>query len=333
MSVADILNSWKNKKFRPVYWIEGEEDYYIDQIVQFAEKHLLSEDQASFNLSIFYGKDTDNSSITNACRRYPMFAEYQVVILKEAQHLKDIEALLPYFQNPSSSTILVVAYKQKTLDKRKAFYKQVMSSAVYFNSQKIADYKLSGWIKSLLEEKGFSINGKSIALIDEHIGNDLGRINNEIDKIALNLKGRKAITEDDIEQYIGINKEYNIFELYDALASKNAEKAFKIIYYFEKNPKAAPMVYLMATLYGQITKVYEAFGKQDRSDAGLSGLFYHKTALQQAKAMMANYGYPGVEKMLLLLHHYNLKAIGVGSVNVSDASLLKEMVSKMMNAA
>lgn len=333
MGVEQIIDSWKKKQFKPVYWIEGEEDYYIDQIINYAEKHILTAEEASFNLTIFYGKDAEVGDIMNACKRYPMFSEFQLVILKEAQQLRDVEVLLPYIQNPLSSTIFIVAHKHKTLDKRKALYKQVNKTAIYFNSPKLADYKLSAWIKELLDSKGFSMSAKSITLIEEHIGNDLGRISNEIEKIALNLAGRTVITEDDIEEYIGINKEYNIFELYDALSSKNTEKAFKIIFYYEKNPKAGPMIYLMATLYSQISKVYEAFGLKDQSDSGLSKLFYSRPQLLQAKMLMKNYGFEGVQKMLILLHHYNLKNIGIGSTNVSEASLLKEMVSKMMTAA
>lgn len=333
MTVEQIISSWQKRHFKTVYWLEGEEDFYIDQLIHFAEKQLLTEEEASFNLTVFYGKDAEIPTIINACKRYPMFSEFQVVILKEAQQLKDIEALLPYIQNPLSTTIFIVAHKQKTLDKRKNLYKQINSSAVYFNSQKIPDYKLGAWIKTLLDAKGFTMTPKAISLIEDHIGNDLNRIGNEIDKIALNLNGRKKITEEDIEQYIGINKEYNIFELYDALATKNAEKAFRIIFYYEKNPKAGPLVYLMATLYGQISKVYEVFGLKDTSDAGLSKLIYNKSAQLQARSFMKNYGFDGVQRMLVLLHHYNLKSIGIGSNGAADASLLKEMVIKMMSAA
>lgn len=333
MSVDQIIESWQKKQFKPVYWIEGEEDFYIDQIIQYAEKNILTLDEAAFNLTIFYGKDAEISDMINACRRYPMFAEFQVVILKEAQQLRDVEALLAYIEKPLSTTIFIVAHKQKTIDKRKSLYKQINKSAVYFNSQKIPDYKLGAWIKSLLDAKGFTMSAKSVTLIEDHIGNDLNRIVNEIDKIALNLAGRTEITEDDIEEYIGINKEYNIFELYDAIAMKNTEKAFKIIFYYEKNPKAGPMVYLMATLYGQISKVYEIFGQRDTTDAALSKIIYNKSALLQAKSFIKNYGFEGVQRILVILHHYNLKSIGIGANNVSDAALLKEMVIKMMTAA
>ncbi len=198
MSAEKIISDWKNNKYKNIYWIEGEEDYYIDMIIDYAEHNILNEAEAEFNLTIFYGKDADWTSVINACMRYPMFAERQVVLLKEAQHMKDIERLESYIENPLISTIFVVGYKAKGLDKRGKLYKQLKKSAEIFVSEKIKDYKLQEWIGLYVRSLGYKINAKAISQLDEHIGNDLNRIINEIEKLALNLKGKKDITEDDI---------------------------------------------------------------------------------------------------------------------------------------
>lgn len=331
MSAEKILSGWKQKKFKPVYWLQGEEDYYIDQLVNYAEHEILPESEAGFNLTVFYGRDADWAAVMNACKRYPMFAEKQVVLLKEAQHMKDIDKLEAYVAAPLDSTIFIVAYKGKTLDKRTRLSKLLATHAELFNSEKIRDYKMHEWIGELVKSKGYSITQKCIAMLEEHIGNDLSRIANEIDKLSLNLAGKKTIEEDDIEKYIGISKEYNVFELQEAITRKDLVKAVKIINYFESNPKAVPIQQALPALYTFISKVYTAFGMNDQSDNALKPLFYFNVqALQQGKLMMKNYGYTGVEKLLLLLHHYNLRSIGVGDSGSSGPMLMKEMVAKMM---
>lgn len=331
MSVEKILDSWKQKKYEPIYWLQGEEEYYIDILTHFAEHDMLPESEASFNLTVFYGKDADWAAVTNACKRYPMFAEKQVVLLKEAQHMKDLEKMEPYVANPLDSTIFIVAYKGKLLDKRTKLNKLLQTKAEVFISEKIKDYKIQEWIADMVKSKGFSISPKSTALLEEHIGNDLSRIANEVDKLSINLGNKKNIGEDDIEKYIGISKEYNAFELQDALAKKDMLKALKIIQYFDSNPKAAPIQLVLPTLYGFVSRVYSAYGMKDHSDASLKPLFYFNTsALQQAKLMMKNYGYQGVERILLLLHHYNLKSIGIGDNGSPGGTLMREMVAKMM---
>ncbi len=331
MSAEKIISEWDKKSFKPVYWLEGEEDYYIDMVVDHAEHHILEESQAAFNLTVFYGRDADWASVVNACRRYPMFSELQVVLLKEAQHMKDIDKLESYIENPLSSTIFVVAYKGKSFDKRTKLYKLLKSNAEIFNSEKIKDYKLQEWIGDFVRTKGFKISSKAVSLLDEHIGNDLSRISNEIEKLALNLKGRKEITEDDIEEYIGISKEYNVFELQAAIAKKDLARAIRIIQYFDGNPKAGPIQMVLPALYASFSKVYTVFGMNDRSEAALKPHFYfNAVAVKNALETINNYGYDGIERILLLLHQYNLKGVGVGNTGTSDAALMKEMVVKMI---
>jgi DNA polymerase III subunit delta len=331
MSAEKIIGEWQKNIFKNIYWLEGEEDYYIDMIVDYAEHKILNEAEAGFNLTVFYGKDADWAAVVNACKRYPMFAERQVVILKEAQQMKDIDKLESYAEHPLCSTIFVVAHKTKTLDKRGKLHKLLKKSAEIFNSEKVKDYKLQEWIGEYVRSQGYKINTKAISLLDEHIGNDLNRIVNEIDKLALNLKGKKDITEDDIERYIGISKEYNVFELQAAIAKKDLAKAIKIIQYFEGNPKAGPIQMVLPALYASFSKVYTVFGMQDRSEAALKPHFYFNgNAVKSALETINNYGYDGIERILLLLHHYNLKGVGVGDTGTSDASLMKEMVVKMV---
>ncbi len=331
MSAEKIIGDWKKKIFKPLYWLEGEEDYYIDLMMNYAEHKILNESEAGFNLSVFYGKDANWSDVVNACRRYPMFAEKQVVLLKEAQQMRDIDKLEPYIENPLVSTIFVVSYKEKTLDKRTKLYKTIKKDGEVFTSEKIRDYKMVEWVKDYLQQQAFEMTPKAIALLVEFVGNDLSRVTNEIEKITVNLGSRKTITEDDIEKYVGISKEYNAFELQNALSVKDMAKAIKIIQYYESNPKAAPIQLVLPSLYNFFSRLYSIFGMADKTENGVKSLFYNNPyAAKEGLAAAKLYGYEGVEKALLLLHDYNLKSVGIHSGDVSDGSLMKEMVVKMM---
>lgn len=332
MSAEKIISNWKKKEFKPLNWFEGEEDYYIDMLMNHAEHHILPESEAAFNLTVFYGKDANWAAVINACKRYPMFAEKQVVLLKEAQLMDDIEKLEPYFEAPLASTIFVVGYKNKTLDKRKKLYKLVSKHAEYLHSPKVREDKMHDWIAGFVKSKGLAMKPKAISLLEEHIGNDLNRIANEIEKLSLNLSGKKEIDENDIEKYIGISKEYNIFELLAAIAGKDLAKAISIISYFESNPKASPIQQALPALYSQLSKVHAVYGMNDQGDGALLPLFYRNpVSVRQARLVMKNYGYEGVEKLLLLLYQYNLKSLGVGDTGTPGAVLLKEMVVKMIS--
>ncbi|HEX6916211.1 MAG TPA: DNA polymerase III subunit delta [Chitinophagaceae bacterium] len=331
MSVEKIITEWKKGKFQPVYWLEGEEPYYIDKVVEYAETKILTESEAGFNLTIFYGRDADWAAVVNACRRYPMFSERQVVLLKEAQHMKDIEKLEGYIENPLPSTVFVVSYKDKKIDARTTFAKRLKAKAEVYTTKKMYDNQLPQWASGMVEQHGLSISQKALALLVDHIGNDLNRIENEIEKLAVNLGSRTNITEDDIEKYIGVSKEFNVFELQDALGKKNLPKAIRIIRYFESNPKAAPIQLVLPALYGYFSKVYMVLGagandeKGIAAETGINGYFI-KDYISAAKA----YGPQGVEKILLLLHQYNLRSIGVHDAGTADADLMKELAVKMV---
>lgn len=332
MAVEKIIGEWKKGVFKPVYWLEGDEEYYIDKALEYAEHSILSESEASFNLSVFYGRDANWADIVNACRRYPMFAERQVVLLKEGQHMRDIEKLETYVETPLSSTVFVVAYKEKKVDGRTKFAKTLKEKAVLVTTKKMYDNQLPEWTQEMVQAKGLSISPKGLALLVDHIGNDLSRIENEIDKISVNLGKRKSITEEDIEEFVGVSKDYNVFELQSALAKKDMYRAIRIIQYFEANPKAAPIQLVLPSLYSFFSKVFMVFGapsKDEKSVAAAIGVtpYFIKDYMQAANL----YSYEGVERALLLLHNYNLKSVGVNDAGTSDASLLKEMVLKMVS--
>ena len=330
MNINSILESLRSKHFPAILWLEGEEDYFIDEITNFAESSVLSAAEAEFNVTVFYGRDADWASVVNACRRYPMFAERQVVILKEAQAMKDIELLESYVASPLATTLFVVAYKGKTIDKRGKLSKTLKLKATNFLSNKIREDKLVEWINGLVASKGLQIKPRAAQLIQNHIGNDLNRIKNEIDKLALNLGDTKEISEDSIEKYIGISKEYNVFELQAAISAKNLTKALTIINYIEQNPKAVPIQLALPALYAHFSKVHAAFSLGSTSDERLQTIFFNYNGLKQCKESMKNYGLNGIEKIILLLHHYNLKNIGINDSRTSPSDLLKEMIFKMM---
>ena len=331
MSAEKIISNWKKKQYRPIYWLEGEEAYYIDMVVDFAEHQILHESEAGFNLTIFYGRDASWPDVLNACRRYPMFAERQVVLLKEAQHMKEIDRLEPYFEHPLESTLFIIAYKEKNYDKRTRFYKLLKEKAEILSSEKIKDQKIQEWIKQLIAGKGYSITSKASILLEEHIGNDLSRIENELEKLAINLKGRKDINEEDIERFIGISKEYNVFELQSAIARKDVSKALRIIQYFGANPKAGPIQMVLPALYSWFSRVYSVLSMPDKSEAALKPHFYFNSdSAKNAQEALRHYGQQGIERILLLMHQYNLKSLGVGNEGTEDASLMKEMLMKMV---
>ena len=332
MNAEKILNDWKKNIFKPFYWLEGEEEFYIDVIVDYAEHNILSEADVAFNLTVFYGKDANWTEVVNACSRYPMFAQRQVVILKEAQQMKDIDKLENYISNPLASTIFVVSYKGKTIDGRSKLAKTLKQNGEVLTAKKLYDNQLPTWTNDFIQSKGYTITPRALTLLVDHIGNDLSRIANEFEKVSMNLSDRKNITEDDIEKFVGISKEYNVFELQEALSNKNLAKAITIIQYFEGNPKAAPIQMLLPALYNHFSKVLTVFQLGDKSEKALRPMFYNNPyAARQALETVLNYSYTGVEQTLMLLHEYNLKSVGINSIGVSDASLMKELAVKIIN--
>jgi len=331
MLANTIISDWKKGTYKPVYWLEGEEEYFIDKVMKYAESNILKESETGFNLSVFYGKDADWAAVINACRRYPMFAERQVVLLKEAQQMRDIEKLEPYIENPLTSTIFVVSYKEKKVDGRTRLAKLLKEKGVVLTTKKLYDNQLPEWTEELVQSKELNISQKALMLLVDHIGNDLSRIENEIDKIAINLGKRKGITETDVEQYVGVSKDFNVFELQAALATKNLSKAIQIIQYFDANPKAAPIQLILPSLYAFFSKVFMIYGLNTRDEKTIAAsLGINPFFIKDYLRTITLYSYADVEKLLLLLSDYNLKSIGINNSGATDASLLKEMVVKMI---
>ncbi len=331
MSAEKIIKDWKRKLFKPVYWLEGEEEYFIDKIVHYAEQEILDPSEASFNLLVFYGKDAAWTDVVNACRRYPMFADRQVVILKEAQQMRDIGRLEGYVEKPAATTVFVVSYKDKKVDGRSRLAKLLKEKGELLSTKKLYENQLPAWTTELVHGKGYEVEPKALALLVDHIGNDLSRIENEVDKLLVNIGQRKSITEDDVERYVGVSKEYNPFELQAALAKKDMTKVMRIVNYFEANPKAAPIQLVLPALYNLFSKTYMIFGQpgqDEKSVAAAIGVnpFFVRDYLSTAR----NYGYEGVQGALLLLHHYNLRTVGVGDAGSSDGALLRELVCKLI---
>jgi len=331
MEIDQIISDWKKQIFKPVYWFEGDESYYIDKLTDFAEKNILSEEQQSFNLSIFYGKDAKVEEVLNACKRYPAFSDKQVVIIKEAQQMRDIEKVETYLDSPLLSTVLLIAYKDKTFDKRKTFGKSLHKKATVLTTKKLYDNELPQWVSSMVKQKGMEINPKALQILIDHIGNDLQRMENEVEKVSLNLKGRNLINEDDIEAFVGVSKEFNVFELQKAITSRDMAKSLRIINYFASNPKAGPIQLVLPTLYSFFSKLYVAASSNSRDEkliASLIGVnFYFVRDYINALQLFT---FSEVEKNLLLLHHYNLKSVGVNRADIDDGELMKELVVKLI---
>lgn len=331
MSAEQIIASWKKNTFKPIYWLEGEESYFIDQVVQYAEHHILSESEASFNMSIYYGKDVEWQNLVNDCRSYPMFAERRLVILKEAQQMRDINKLEGYMENPMPSTILIVSYKEKKLDARTKMSKTIKKYGELLQTKKMYDNQLPTWINQLVKEKGYTITPKATTLIVESIGNNISRISNEINKLAVNLTNRNNITEDDVENYIGISKEFNVFELQNALSYRDLPKAIKIVEYFASNPKANPIMMILPSLYNHFAKIYSVIGAGSQDSRVISEVTgVNPYFVRDFIAAAQNYGFAGVEKAIIVIQQFNLRAIGIDNATTSDGSLLKECILKIM---
>lgn len=341
MSAAEIIKDLKARKFKPLYLLQGEESYYIDQVVDYMENHVLSDAEKGFNQTVLYGKDTDMATVLNAAKRYPMMAEYQLIIVKEAQDLKwaketegsskEAEFVQNYFEKPLPSTILVFAYKYANFDKRKKIYKAIVNNGIVFQSDLVREYQLAAWVEGFVKEKGYKIDPKAAALIAEYLGNDLSKIANEIEKLCLNVGKETTIQTDHIQKNIGISKDYNVFELQKALATRNVLKCNQIINYFADNPKANPMVMVMANLSAYFTKILKYHYLPNKNDAakelGVSPYF-----VKDYEMAARTFSHGKTFDIISILRTYDLKSKGLDSSgNTTDGELLKEMVFKILH--
>ena len=332
MTFEQILNDLKNKIYYPVYFLAGEESYYIDEISDYIEDHVLTDVEKEFNQTVIYGRETDVLSIISNAKRYPMMANYQVVIVKEAQDIKDIDELLPYIENPLDSTLLVINYKYKKIDKRKSFYKQVDKKGILFESKKLYDNKIAGWINNYVKEKGYDITPKASAMLTEFLGTNLSKVVNEISKLILNVPEKATINDELVERNIGISKDFNVFELQKAIGSKNVLKVNQIGNYFAANPKENPLIKTVSILFGYFSKlmIYHQLTDKSRNSIA-SALSVNPFFVQDYQMAARNYSLKKLIKIIDLLKEYDLKSKGVNNISTSDGELLKELLFKILH--
>lgn len=335
MDANKVLQELKNRTYRPFYLLHGDEDYFIDLISDYIADHILSESQKGFDQTILYGKETSFSTIVNAAKRFPMIGDYQVIIVKEAQSLswKDEGDLLSkYLSQPAPNTILVFAYKHGKFDKRKKIYKQAEKAGVVVESARLYPNKIPAWVSDYLSAKGRKIHPQAAVLIGEYLGEDLSKIVNELDKMVLNLADTAEISLKDIETNIGISKDFNVFELNDALSQKNALKAFKIVNYFAENPKNHPVPMVFGALNSYFTKVLKYHYLTDKSSQNVAKeLGVHPFFTKEYSIAARHYDRAKVFKVIRVLQEYDMKSKGVGMSDPDTADLLKEMVYKILN--
>lgn len=330
MSTIQLLKDIKAKNINSLYVFDGEEPFYIDTLVDAFEKDLLSESEKDFNFCVLYGKDSDKNAVLNEIRKPPMFAEKTLVILKEASQFKELALLEPYLDSIPSTTVFVIAHKYKKIDARTSFGKKVKKLNALTTFDKVKEEHLHTWISNHCKENAIKIHPETIALLAQHIGNDLQQIANELEKISLNISSNEEITNEHIEKYVGISKDYNAFEFVNALAFKDYEKTARILNYFFAHSKEFPMVVLCGSMYYFFNNLY------------MFQFVKHKNDFEAAKEMGVNSfflkdyrkasQYYDLEKSKQLIHHiaaYNLKSLGVNS-NCSDTDLLKELTYKIL---
>jgi len=333
-----ILGDLKNGMYAPVYFLQGEETFYLDSIIKHIEENALEESQKGFNQIVLYGKETNLTDIIGAARRYPMMGDRQVLIVKEAQELRDWNKedkqtlVIQYLQNPLASTILVFGYKYKSLDKRTKVGKAFEKHSVFLNAKKMYDDKIPDWIRSYCRAQNVKMEEQAVMMLSENIGNNLQRLANEIEKLILNVVGDASITSKMVQKYVGISKEYNIFELQKALSAVNRKKALKIAHYFASNPGNNPLVLIVYNLFSYFTKllmIHQAADKSDRSIASLIGVnpFFVKEYLIAAR----NYPLAKVVQNIRFLHEADLQSKGIGFATKKEGPVLTELVYKLMN--
>ena len=334
----DILNKLKAGQYSPVYLLQGEEPYYIDQISDFIEQNALDEASRGFNQVVLYGKDVKVSDVLNNAKRFPMMSDRQVVIVKEAQSMSDLmrgdgeKLLIPYLENPLASTILVFCYKYKKIDRRKSIYKAFDKYAITLTSSKIYDNQIPEWIREFIKDRGFTISDKAVHMMAESIGNNLQRLSNEIDKLLINFEDKIEINDGHVHKYIGISKEYNAFELQKAIAVRDRVKATKMALYFEANPKSNPVIPMISILYLFFSKLLILHGSGNNTESTIaSKLKINRFFAKEYATATRNYPLPKVMSIIGDLRHADLQSKGINAANLPDGQILKELIFKILH--
>ena len=335
MSFEQIMTDLKRQKYCAVYFLMGEEPYFIDIIAGYIAENVLPEQEKAFNQVILYGKDTSVFAILDAVKRFPMMSQHQVVIVKEAQNLKDIDKLQFYVEKPLPSTILVICHKYKSLDKRSKLYKILDKSkdAAVLESKKLYDNQVQTWITNYLTELGYTIAPAATMLLTEYLGTELAKVANELNKLMITLPvNEKKITLELIEKNIGISKDYNVFEFQKALGEKNVLKANRIVNYFALNPNNNPMVMVVSSLYSYFVKILSYHYLPDKSQsAAASALKVNPYFVKEYEAAARKYQAQKIIQIISVLREYDLKSKGVGNSSASDGDLMREMTYKILH--
>jgi len=331
--VVKIVNDIKNGNIRPIYFLMGEEPYYIDKLSDYIDQNLLSEEEKGFNQTVLYGRDVSIEDIVSTCKRYPMMAERQVVIVKEAQELsRTIDKIESYAENPTPTTVLVFCYKYKTLDKRKKVTKLLEKNGLVYESKKLYDNQVGEWIKRVLSGKGFTIEPKASAMLVEFLGTDLSKINNELEKLQIILPKGSTITSKHIEENIGFSKDYNVFELRKAIGERNQIKAYKIAKYFSENPKDNPMVVTTSLVFSFFLQLLQYHGLKEKNPKNVASVLkVNPYFLKDYDVALRNYPMKKVSAIVAALRDIDVKSKGVGANSMPQHDLLKELLVKVFN--
>lgn len=325
-----LRQSLETGKFAPVYLIDGEEPYYLDDLTEFFEKKILTPAECDFNLMVLYGKDATWADVVNACRRFPMFAQRQVVILKDASLLKDLNELAAYIENPSPTTVFLIEHRFKKADGRGKVVKLAKEKGFYFTSEKIRDEQVPQWIHAFGKEIDFHIGERESEILATSLGNDLQRIVNEIEKVRINVPEEKNLSAELIHKYIGISREYNIFEFPEALTKNEMDKFYRMLSYFTDNPKSAPMPLVIGSFYNHFNRLYQAAFLHNKTEKDIAtALGTYPSKVRDIMAQSQRWPLQRVEYCIMLLGKYSTMAVGIKS-NAGGTELLKEMIGKMI---
>lgn len=331
--VVKIVNDIKGGNIKPIYFLMGEEPYYIDKLSEYIEENILSEEEKGFNQTVLYGRDVSIEDVVSTAKRYPMMAERQVVIVKEAQDLsRTIDKIESYVENPMPTTVLVFCYKYKTLDKRKKVTKLLAKNGVVYESKKLYENQVGDWIKRVLSGKKYAIEPKASAMLVEFLGTDLSKINNELEKLQIILPAGSTISAKDIEENIGFSKDYNVFELRKAIGERNQLKAYKIAENFAQNPKDNPLVMTTGLVFGFFIQLLKYHGLKDKNPKNVASVLgVNPFFLKDYDVAIKNYPMKKVSQIVASLRDTDVKSKGVGANSLSQADLLREMLYKIFN--
>ena len=326
--VVKIVNDIKAGNIKPIYFLMGEEPYYIDKLSDYIEEYVLTEEEKSFNQTVLYGRDVSIEDIISTAKRYPMMAERQVVIVKEAQDLtKTIDKLESYAEDPMASTVLVFCYKYKTLDKRKKVTKELAKSGLVYESKKLYENQVGEWIKRVLQGKNYTIEPKASAMLVEFLGTDLSKINNELEKLQIILPKGSMITPKHIEENIGFSKDFNVFELRKSLGERNQLKSYKIINYFAENPKENNIVMVVGLVFSFYVQLLKYHGLKDKNPNNVAKVLgVNPFFLKDYDVALKNYPMKKVSQIVASLRNVDIKSKGVGANALPLHDLYKEML-------